>query len=95
MTQREGCGSFRGSVGRLGMLWCVEKRLCACHPLDLHTLFQITQKSAALWTEAKYLELADRELECDWKIFVIGDEPTIAMWLAVRFFQVPSTRFLF
>lgn len=43
----------------------------------------ITLKSAALWTEPIFLEMADEELDCDWKIFVKGDEPTIAMWLAV------------
>lgn len=39
--------------------------------------------SAAFWTESKYLDLADRELDCSWKLFVMGDDPTIAMWLAV------------
>lgn len=44
----------------------------------------MTLNSAALWTDSKYLEIADKELECHWKVFVMGEDPTIAMWLAVR-----------
>lgn len=46
--------------------------------------FQVTFKSAALWTEQKYVELADQELDCEWKIFVIEDEPSLATWLSVK-----------
>lgn len=38
----------------------------------------ITQDSAALWTDHKYLDLAREELECEWKIFAHGDDPTIS-----------------
>lgn len=30
------------------------------------------------------MELADQELDCEWKIFVIGDEPSLATWLSVK-----------
>lgn len=43
----------------------------------------ITMDSSALWTEIKYLEAAERELDCHWKIFIMGEDPTPAMWLAV------------
>ncbi|KAL7023026.1 hypothetical protein ACKWTF_012476 [Chironomus riparius] len=51
----------------------------------------ITSKSAGLWTESKYFELADRELDCGWKIFDIADDPTISMWLGK---QVPENSYV-
>lgn len=45
--------------------------------------FQITLKSAALWTAKTYIELADEELDCEWNIFVLGEDPSFAMWLRV------------
>lgn len=46
-------------------------------------LFQITEKSVALWTDSQYLTKADKELDCEWKLFQIGEDPSIAQWLAV------------
>jgi hypothetical protein len=55
-----------------------------------YSIFKITSKSAALWTEKSYIELADQELDCEWKIFILGDDPTIAMWLSVSHFNSSS-----
>lgn len=44
----------------------------------------ITQKSAALWTDEKYLIKANSELNCDWKIFPLNAEPDLAEFLLVR-----------
>lgn len=44
----------------------------------------VTQRAAALWTDERYAELADHELDCDWKIFRIGEHPKIADWLATQ-----------
>lgn len=46
----------------------------------------VTLNSASLWVESSYAEVADKEVDCHWKIFVMGDDPTIAMWLAVKIF---------
>lgn len=51
-----------------------------------HVLFfneQITGKSVALWIDSQYLAKADKELDCEWKVFQIGEVPSIAQWLAV------------
>ncbi|CAO1403440.1 unnamed protein product [Diamesa hyperborea] len=47
----------------------------------------ITEKSVALWTDSQYLTKADKELDCEWKLFQIGEDPSIAQWLAS---QIPS-----
>lgn len=43
----------------------------------------ITQKSVALWTDEKYLDKANSELNCDWKIFALGSEPSLPEFLLV------------
>ena len=42
----------------------------------------------ALWTESKYFDLADSEIDCKWQLFVLGEDPTIADWLPVRFSEM-------
>lgn len=44
----------------------------------------ITQKSVALWTDEKYLDKADYELNCDWKIFPLKSQPDLAEFLLVQ-----------
>lgn len=43
----------------------------------------VTMKAQALWTDERFVGLADHELECDWLLFRIGEHPTMAEWLAV------------
>lgn len=46
----------------------------------------ITMKSAAIWTDERFISLANDEVECDWHIFKLEESPTIAEWLGVMFF---------
>lgn len=43
----------------------------------------ITTTSQALWTDERFIDLANEELDCDWKLFRIGEHPTIPEWLSV------------
>lgn len=38
-----------------------------------------------MWTDSRYLAQADAELDCEWKIFDIGQNIGIADWLDVSF----------
>lgn len=43
----------------------------------------ITMKSAALWTDERFISSANEEIDCDWHIFKLEESPTIAEWLGV------------
>lgn len=43
----------------------------------------VTMKSVALWTDERFLSLANEELDCDWHIFKMEESPTVAEWLGV------------
>lgn len=38
-------------------------------------------KSVALWTEEQFLPQANSELNCDWEIFNMNEEPSLTEWL--------------
>ncbi|XP_055589839.1 uncharacterized protein LOC129742016 [Uranotaenia lowii] len=42
----------------------------------------VTMKSAVIWVDSQYQNLADLELNCDWQIFINGQDPSIPDWLA-------------
>lgn len=44
---------------------------------------QITLYSSALWTDERYLNQADAELNCDWEIYNVNDGPSMPEWIAV------------
>lgn len=44
----------------------------------------ITKHSVALWTDEKYLNQADSELNCDWKIFKLNASPTLVEYIMVK-----------
>lgn len=44
----------------------------------------VTTKSVALWTDERFIFLADDELDCDWHIFNMNESPSIAEWLGVN-----------
>lgn len=48
----------------------------------------VTSKSAALWTDERFIDQADYDLDCDWQLFRFGEYPTIAEWLAVGFYKL-------
>uniref|UniRef100_A0A336MES5 CSON010922 protein n=1 Tax=Culicoides sonorensis TaxID=179676 RepID=A0A336MES5_CULSO len=41
----------------------------------------VTLKSVALWTDDRFIELANEELDCDWHIFKMNESPSVADWL--------------
>lgn len=43
----------------------------------------VTMKSVALWTDERFLSLANEDLDCDWHIFKMEESPTVAEWLGV------------
>lgn len=43
----------------------------------------ITLKTVALWTEERYLDQANSEMNCDWKIFSLKSEPSITSYILV------------
>lgn len=47
-------------------------------------IFQITLKSVALWTDERYFNQANYELNCDWKIFSINNGTSLTDFLVVR-----------
>lgn len=40
-----------------------------------------------MWTDSRYLAQADAELDCEWKIYDIGQNIGIADWLDVSSIQ--------
>lgn len=50
----------------------------------------ITHKGSALWTENRYLEQADGELDCYWNIYAFNESFQIADWLS--FYLEPEMR---
>lgn len=53
-------------------------------------LLQITMNSVALWTEERFLAQANSELNCDWKIFNINEEPSLTEYIRTEL--KPGTR---
>lgn len=41
----------------------------------------LTLRKAALWTDDRFLQQADAELDCDWLLFRMGDFPSLSQWL--------------
>jgi len=41
----------------------------------------VANKGAAMWVEDRYAQQADGELECDWEIYLISGNVTVADWL--------------
>lgn len=41
----------------------------------------VLQRSAAFWTDDRYLAQADQELNCAWRLFRNGERPTVAEYL--------------
>ncbi|XP_055854374.1 xaa-Pro aminopeptidase 2 [Episyrphus balteatus] len=50
----------------------------------------ITHKGSALWTENRYLQQADGELDCNWNIYPLNETFQIADWLV--FYLEPDMR---
>lgn len=42
----------------------------------------VTMQKAAIWTDDRFLQQADAELDCDWLLFRMGDFPSLAQWLS-------------
>lgn len=45
----------------------------------------VTQNSAAIFTDERYVAQANYELECNWLIFDSRNEQNITSWIAVRY----------
>ncbi|XP_312988.6 xaa-Pro aminopeptidase 1 [Anopheles gambiae] len=41
----------------------------------------VLMRSAAIWTDDRYIEQADQELNCAWRLFRTGERPTVAEYL--------------
>lgn len=41
----------------------------------------ITMLKSAIWTDDRFLQQADAELDCDWLLFRMGDFPSLAQWV--------------
>lgn len=42
----------------------------------------VTMTKCALWTDERFIQQADSELDCEWMIFKMGESPSISQWIA-------------
>lgn len=42
----------------------------------------VTIRKAAIWTDDRFLQQADAELDCEWLLFRMGDFPSLPQWLS-------------
>lgn len=41
----------------------------------------VTMRKSAIWTDDRFLQQADAELDCEWLLFRMGDFPSISQWV--------------